>query len=82
MRVMFRGFQDGRQMFEEEVDLLDRNLSWYVRLAEGHTKHLDMDRPHMIEIEFLDEPDPQQRFFRFGSDRSRMVAPVALVIDD
>ena len=35
----------------------------------------------MIEMEFLDEPDPLQRFWRFGTDPTGMVDPIAIPIE-
>jgi len=34
----------------------------------------------MIELEFLDEPNPLERFFRFGSDPSGMVMPIKVIL--
>lgn len=46
------------------------------RLAEEHLKLLLPYPKHMLEVEFLDELDPLQRYLRIGTDPSRMVNPI------
>lgn len=79
VHLAIRGFADQKKVFEDLVEFeelrLDRILP---ELAEKHGKALAAHELHMIEIEFLDEPDPMQRFFRFGTDPSGMVRPIGL----
>jgi hypothetical protein len=72
--VRIRGFAAGARIFEEEVAACDR--ADIEALVDRHVALLAGYPRYMLEIEFLDEPDPRQRFFRFGTDPSCMVAPV------
>ncbi len=72
VRLAIRGFANGVLAFAEYVDCSEDDLQ---ALGETHAKRL-VGQPHMIEIEFLDEPDLTQRFFRFGTDPRGMVRPL------
>ena len=47
-------------------------------LAVKQGKALAQHDLHMIEIEFLDEPNREQAFFRIGTDPRGMVRPVGV----
>jgi len=72
MRVAIRGYIAGKILFDDRVDIVSDNLH---DLSMHYTERL-LDMPggdrHMIELEFLDEPDRLERFFRFGTDKSAM----------
>lgn len=77
LRLAIRGFVGRTRMFEDVVEIPDDSFDALIpQLAEKHATALASHELHMIEIEFLDEPDPEQRFFRFGTDPSGMVAPI------
>ena len=67
-KIAVRGYAGGVKVFEEIVDD-DSDM------AQQHIKRVAHHPRHMIEIEFLDEPDPLERFFRFGTDASGMINP-------
>jgi hypothetical protein len=77
IRLAIRGYAADKIQFEDRVviesDDLDKLLP---DLAAKHAAALAEHALHMIEIEFLDEPDPLQRFFRIGTDPSGMVMPI------
>ncbi|HEY1861653.1 MAG TPA: hypothetical protein VGG61_14935 [Gemmataceae bacterium] len=82
MRAIVRGFVDGAVVFEDRVEIdpeNDGNYDTLYALAAKHAAEIG-NQPHMIEFEFLDEPDPLERFFRFGTDPRGMVVPLAIAL--
>ena len=81
--IVIRGYANGKLLFEDPVLVTEAELEKVLPdLAEKHAKALANHSLHMIEIEFLDESDPLQRFFRFGSDPSGMVMPFELDLSE
>lgn len=72
-RVTVRVFVGGELTFRETIDAEDPRLA---TIAASHLERVKNEPIHMVELEFLDIPDPLERFFRFGTDPRAMVAPV------
>lgn len=82
--VVFRGFIGGGKVkvLEEEHVFEEELMAGVLReLAERHALTMSFFEDHMMEIEFMDEPDPKQRFLRFGTDPTGMVDPQVLDLD-
>ena len=80
IRLAIRGFVSGEVQFEEQLTLFhDQAIEDVIPdLAKRHAVALIDHELHMIEIEFLDEPDQNERFFRLGTDPSGMVIPIGV----
>lgn len=78
VRVFVNGVLQSTERVTVRDDEIDRVIGG---LAEKHAKELMLFERHMVEIEFLDEPDVTQRFFRFGTDPSGMVLPLPVDLD-
>lgn len=77
-RLAFRVFTDGKLIFEDLAVIPANDIDDVMpRLAKQHWEALAGATAHMIEVEILDEPDPNERFMRFGTDPNGRVMPIA-----
>ena len=77
--LAIRGFAHSELIFEDRIEVHDSDIEGLLpALAEKHADAMAANELGMIEIEFLDEPDPLQRFFRFGTDPAGMKSPIAV----
>jgi hypothetical protein len=78
MRLAIRVFVNGVKQSEERLDApMDKLDQVLPQLAEKHADMMAL-APGMVEIEFLDEPDFEKRFFRMGTDKRSMREPMAI----
>ena len=76
-RLVVRGFKSGKLLWEENLVFADAQMERIIpTLAEEHSAACAAGDLGMIEIEFLNEPDPMTRFFRMGVEAGGMVMPV------
>jgi hypothetical protein len=78
-RFAVRGFADGEKVFEESMEV--NHGAELCELMRKHVERIVAQPNHMIEVEYLDEPDPLKRFFRLGSDPRGMINPIAVELE-
>jgi hypothetical protein len=71
---------DGKQLLVKEyLEAPDEDLSAAIgEFMDRQVPLLSQHPRHLIEVENLDETDPNERFFRFGTDPSKMVDPIQI----
>lgn len=69
--------QNGRIFSQQHYELDVGSPDTDVLMANLAKEHALLQPPSYVEICFLDEPDPNQRYFRIGSDPRHMVLPMA-----
>ena len=82
LRVAIRGFANGVPKFVDHIEIGEDEIDELLpELARKHGAALAAHELHMIEIEFVDEADRSQAFFRFGTDTRGMVNPVGVDLE-
>jgi hypothetical protein len=77
IHMMVRGYLGRTMQFERRCDIDSEAMGEVLpQLAEEHATAMAAGQLGMIEIEFLDVPYINERFFRLGVDPSGMVKPM------
>jgi hypothetical protein len=77
LRIMIRGYLGRDIKFKQPLMVENSEFDNALEhLAAAHAKALAAGDIDMIEFEFLDEPDPNERYFRMGTKPTGMVAPM------
>ncbi len=80
MRLAIRVFVEGQLTSEQAISDSEEGIKALLPKLAGDHARQSAERPTLIEIEFLDEPDQQQRFFRIGTDPKGMVQPIRIEV--
>lgn len=73
--IVVRGYAGRALLFQEKVDCDALDDDAMRKIIEEQLGRIAPFPKHLIEIEFLDEPDVMKRFCRIGTDTGRMVNP-------
>lgn len=80
-RVVVRIWLNSKLFLKERIDVTTEEEEAVIPdLVTKHQKLL-IENPHVIELEFIDELDPKERYFRFGTDPHGMVQPIRVIGD-
>jgi hypothetical protein len=84
IRLRITGTAGTEKIFDERIDVEETDLDRVIPdTAERHTKLMsEHAAAFMVQIEFLDEPNPLERFVRFGTDPRGMVFPIAIRLEE
>ena len=79
IHLAIRGYLKSTLQWESLVDIDSDKLDELLpSLAEKHAEECVAGKLGIIEIEFLDEPNENERYFRMGVDPSGMVMPMEI----
>lgn len=82
IRLAIRTYKRGVLQTVERIEVSMEDMQNVLTdLASKHAEAM-IETPGHVEIEFLDEPNVNERFFRIGTDFSCMVKPVELDLSD
>lgn len=79
VHLTVRGYREREVVFTEPLTLSETELDTLLpELAEKHCTAMADGQLNMVEIEFMDEEDINQRFFRLGTSPDGMVMPLRI----
>lgn len=76
-RLAIRGFLGKALQFLTVLGVEDPDAA-LEQLGEEHAMMMAAGKIDMVEIEFLDEPNVNERFLRFGLNPTGMVMPIPI----
>jgi hypothetical protein len=72
-----RGYLGESMVSEKHLNIPQNEIDGLVqRLANEHGALMSAGLIDMVEMEFVDEPDPKQRYLRVGINPTGMVFPI------
>jgi hypothetical protein len=81
--IMVRGYKRGVLVWENKLVMCELDLDRLIpTLVDEHIAEIQKGTVGMIEMEFLDVPESEDRFFRIGVEPDGMVLPIHFKIQE